>query len=96
MLTFAHFRLRHSLPGGENMHTLSIRIPDATLKSLDAIAKENRKTVEGLVETLLEDFADTDEARLAEYEHTGQGISHEVAMAWLRDLADGNYRPCPK
>ena len=78
------------------MQTLSIRIPDEILQRLGAIAKENRKTVEGLVETLLEDFADTDEARLAEFALTGHGISHETAMTWLRDLADGNYRPCPK
>lgn len=78
------------------MQTLSIRIPDETLQRLDATPKENCKTVEGLVETLLEDFTDTDEARLAEYALTGHAITHETAMAWLRDLADGNYRPCPK
>ena len=65
------------------MQTLSIRIPDETLERLDAIARENQKTVERMVETLLEDFADTDEARLVEYERTGYGIGHETAMAWL-------------
>ena len=78
------------------MQTISIKIPDETLRRLDDIAKQNHNTVEGLVETLLEDYTDTDEARLAEYERSGHGISHEIAMVWLQDLAKGHYRPCPK
>ena len=82
--------------GAETMQILSIKLPDETLHRLHTLAKQNHNTVEGLVETLLEDYADTDEARLAEYERTGHGISHEIAMAWLQDLAEGQYRPCPK
>ncbi len=78
------------------MQTILIKLPDETLQLLNTIAKQNHNTVEGLVETLLEDFTDTDEARLAEYERTGHGISHEISMAWLQDLAKGHYRPCPK
>ncbi len=77
------------------MQTISIKLPDKTLQRLNALAKQNHNTVEGLVETLLEDYTDNDEARLAEYERTGHGISHEIAMAWLQDLAEGQYRTCP-
>lgn len=78
------------------MNTLSIRIPDETAARLAAIASAHQQTVEALVETLIEDFADTDEARLAEYTSTGHGIPHDVAAAWLEELAEGKYRPCPK
>lgn len=78
------------------MATLSIRIEDTTAARLAAIAQANRQSVEDLIKTLLEDFADTDEARLAEYERTGYGIDHATAMDWLQALAAGNYRPCPK
>ena len=66
---------------------------DAEIQAMDGLQS---LTVEGLVKTLLEDYTDTDEARLAEYERTGHGISHEIALAWLQDLAEGRYRPCPK
>jgi predicted transcriptional regulator len=78
------------------MQTLLLKLPDETLQRLHTLAKQNHNTVEGLVETLLEDYTDTDEARLAEYERSGYGISHEIAMAWLQDLAEGKYRPCQK
>jgi len=78
------------------MQTLSIKLPDETLQRLNTLAKQNHNTVEGLVESLLEDYTDTDEARLAEYERSGHGISHEIATTWLQDLAEGHYRPCPK
>jgi predicted transcriptional regulator len=78
------------------MQILSIKLPDETLQRLNTLAEQSHNTVEGLVETLLEDYTDTDEARLAEYERTGRGISHEIAMAWLQDLAEGRYRQCPK
>ena len=78
------------------MQTLSIKLPDEILQRLNTLAKQNHNTVEGLVESLLEDYTDTDEARLAEYELSGHGVSHEIAMAWLQDLAEGHYRPCPK
>lgn len=41
-------------------------------------------------------MTDTDEARMDEYECTGHGVDYATAMDWLRDMADGNYRPCPK
>lgn len=78
------------------MPTVSIHIEEQTAARLADMAAANRQTLEALIETLVEDFADTDEARLAEYERTGHGIDHTTAMAWLRDLAAGEYRPCPK
>ena len=47
------------------MQTLSIKLPDEILQRLNTLAKQNHNTVEGLVESLLEDYTDTDEARLA-------------------------------
>jgi predicted transcriptional regulator len=78
------------------MPNVSIHIEDQTAARLADMAAANQQTLEALIETLVEDFADTDESRLAEYERTGYGIGHETATAWLRDLAAGEYRPCPK
>jgi len=78
------------------MNTLSIRIRNETVARLTAMARANQQTVEALVESLIEDFTDTDETRLAEYENTGHAIRHDIAAAWLKDLARGEYRPCPE
>ncbi|HLF96612.1 MAG TPA: hypothetical protein VI457_05660 [Methylococcaceae bacterium] len=77
------------------MRTLSIQIADKTAKRLDAIATANHESTETLIQSLLHDITDTDEARLEEYAQTGHGIPHEIATNWLRDLAAGNVRPAP-
>lgn len=37
-----------------------------------------------------------DAERWEEYLITGEYISHEDMTAWMRDLATGKVRPCPK
>ena len=78
------------------MTTLSIDLDEKTISRLESIARAAHKDTGSLVAQVLTAFADTDEARWAEYEDTGCSVAQGDAIAWLESLERGERRPCPR
>ncbi|HLF97607.1 MAG TPA: hypothetical protein VI457_10720 [Methylococcaceae bacterium] len=78
------------------MTTLSIDLDEKTVARLENLAHAAHKDTISLIAQVLTAFADTDEARWAEYEQTGRGVAQDDAIAWLESLARGERQPCPR
>jgi len=79
---------------------VAVKLDEATRERLQHLAEARERTPHWLLRTAVSEFLDREEKReafrqdalaaWAEYEMTGQYVTHEEADAWLEQLEAGN------
>ncbi|NTW69837.1 MAG: toxin-antitoxin system [Chlorobiaceae bacterium] len=86
--------------------TKSVKIDDNTQQRLAALARIRDRSPHWLMCKAIETFLDSEEnyeqekredrERWERYQLTGEAIPHEIAAAWIENLAKGKVTSCPK
>ncbi len=83
-----------------------IKLDAHTQERLQALGQLRDRSPHYLMKAAIESFLDREEAyerekrenqeRFERYELSGEAVSQERALTWLRTLADGEAQPCPQ
>jgi len=83
-----------------------IKLDAQTQERLQALGQLRDRSPHYLMKTAIESFLDREETyeqekredqeRFERYELSGEAVSQERALTWLRALADGQAEPCPQ
>ena len=86
--------------------TQGVKLDPETRDRLKALGEIRQRSPHWLMRKAIEDYLDREEAiereraedriRWETYQLTGHAISHDVASAWLTDLANGRRTARPK
>jgi predicted transcriptional regulator len=86
--------------------TQGVKLDESTSRRLKELGKLRDRSPHWLMRTAIEKYLEQEERyeneksedmeRWEQYQLTGKAVPHEKAANWLKELAAGKEKPCPK